>query len=137
MAEVSTSTSGLHGASDAFSRITRAQWADYKQRFMPYEQKLIGMYNNKDALASMESEGADGVNSAFDSVAKGMALQRERYGAGLDAATAAAEQRRLSVQRAAGLADITNNVRMHVRDRDEAMLLGGIGQLRDVKGSGQ
>lgn len=63
------------------ARIAREQWADYKQRFQPIENKLIGYAQNPKTLTDpLKAEATGRINSQYGMAPQQIERRMESYG---------------------------------------------------------
>jgi hypothetical protein len=67
-------------AADTFADITRSEYADYKQRFQPYEQKLMSLAQSEELLDEQLSRISATSKRRFDQSKVNSALMNDRYG---------------------------------------------------------
>lgn len=91
-------------ANDTFAAITREQWNNYVNTFVPIENQLIKYATDPGVVSSAMSDASQGVNQAFD--AQQGATQRRLQGLGvtLSPDEQAAQKRSMGLTR--GLADV-------------------------------
>ena len=102
--------------------VSRAQWEDYKNRYIPLENELIAAYNNPADRAARISEAANLSGQAFDSAAGVGQRTMQRMGVNFDPS----QDRGFGLKRAAATVDAMNTTRQHLAGRDELLLTGGI-----------
>lgn len=116
-------------AANATAALTRAQYADWKERFFPKIEDLASMttYANPE-LAQQETDKATQLtNSTFANVANSQARNVSRYGMTQTAEQQQATADALSLDRAAAVVDAANNTNIYLKDRDRAIVAGGAG----------
>lgn len=119
-----------NSASNTYAQLVRDQWADYKNTFAPYEQQLIDLSTgNADNLQS-EQRATSAVNSAFDTSMGTLARDRSRLGLSVGADQVTDESRLASTQKTGSLVSAVNQARLHAKDRDTAVLTGGLSSLK-------
>lgn len=111
-------------ASKTYAQMTREQWSDYLNRFVPVENALISSYQNP-GMAAAQISGARQLSDAAFTAAEGTA-QRQAARYGLNMQSDPAYQRRVDLGQAAASTDAANMTRMHINDRDKMLLEGGI-----------
>lgn len=110
-------------ASDTLARISREQWTDYKQRFIPLENQLIGAYDNPQLRAERQ-EAVTGEAAAASDNAMGMAARfMSRYGQSDDSAD---NGRAAALTKTANIVDAQNVNRDKMTARDQLLLSGGL-----------
>lgn len=124
---VNPNQSGKHQASNTYADITRAEWADYKKTFQPWEQDLAASIGNEEMLSEQLGKTDTAVNASFDQAAGTLDRNNTRRGLSLNPEEQAVVDRTSGMGRAATLADAKNNVRIHSQDRDNQLLTSGLG----------
>jgi hypothetical protein len=124
LAGTSTDPSQSGSASDRMGNLMRAEWEDYRTRFQPYDQKLVGLATS-DADNQVAIERArSGVAGSFD-VAQG-SLQRNQQRLGLSSTPEEVALQSRNSQASKTLAEVgaMNGTRIAALDRDK-QILGG------------
>jgi len=85
-------------ASDTFAAVTRQQWADYVNTFVPIENSLIRYATDPTVVSGAMADASQGVNQAFD--AQEGATQRNLKGLGV----ALTPEEQIAQTRSTGLA---------------------------------
>jgi hypothetical protein len=117
---------GEDQASDTWAWITRAQWADYLDRFAPREEQLLAMstYFNP-ALAKEEINKAKRASgSAFDTSQRMQQQYESRYGAGALGGEQAYDQRVASIGKSAAIVDAANRITQKLIDQNREIAVG-------------
>lgn len=111
-------------ASDTLGALTRAQYADYLSRFVPFENEQIAYATDqarpdKDAQAAIKT-----VDTAFDGIAGQTTRRNERLGLTASPEQMAAIQRNTNLQK--GLAEVTgaNRAAQQTYDRQNQIFAG-------------
>lgn len=117
---------GENQASDTWAWITRAQWADWENRFKPREDALMGMATYDDpALAKEHIQKAQtAAGGAFDASAKMSEQYFSRYGAGAISGSEQAQARSNSLGRSAAIVDAGNRITQKLIDQNRAIAIG-------------
>lgn len=123
-------------ASDTMARLQRAEWDDYKARFEPYNQKLIGLAtgdeDNQQAVAMARSSAG----LSFANAQRAADQDRERYGTALNADELQANTRGLSHAKAVADVGAVNQARLAASDRDMDIMSGDMSSgLKTVTGN--
>lgn len=118
---------GNQGASSLLGRLNRAQWDDWKLRFQPYISKLADLSSDKDYAAGQGANAAAAVNTGYENTMRGLDMHRAGMGIEQSPAQAQAEQRKLSLGRAADGAAAYNEAKISARDMQDQVLAGGMG----------
>jgi hypothetical protein len=112
-------------AQDTNAWITRQQWQDYQNRYLPVENKLIDQTMGRDLLNERLGAITATTNTAFDTNMLAAQQRRARYGMRLEGQGAQAQQRGRELSQATAIADGTNNTRTHIYDRNMDTIAGG------------
>ncbi|WP_347506217.1 hypothetical protein [Pseudomonas anguilliseptica] len=127
---------GDQGASKVLGQLYRAQWNDWKTRFQPYITRLAEIAESPTYAAGQGATAAAAINTSYDNTAKGLQMQREGLGIDLSPAQQQAQQRKLSLGRAADSASAYNQAKISARDTQDQILAGGMG-LSNIPNTGQ
>lgn len=122
-----TGSSGGGGkASDILAGVTREMWEDYKKRFFPLEEQLMGMTTYKDpSLMEREVEKGQGrVEATFGSLWDTAVRRASSYGQSWDAAQYQANLNAHRLDKTAALADAANRIREKIMERDREIATG-------------
>src|SRR5574343_892070 len=99
-------------ASALLASVTREMWEDYKKRFFPLEEQLMGMTTYKDpSLMEREVEKGQGrVEATFGSLWDTAVRRASSYGQSWDAAQYQANLNAHRLDKTAALADAANRI---------------------------
>ena len=113
-------------ASDLLAAVTREMWEDYKKRFFPLEEQLMGMTTYKDpSLMEREVEKGQGrVEATFGSLWVTAVRRASSYGQSWDAAQYQANLNAHRLDKTAALADAANRIREKIIERDREIATG-------------
>lgn len=111
-------------ARETQAALARAEWDDYKARFFPLEDDLIGRYNNEGIRNDAIAENVSAVGTAFDSNAGTQERRLSRYGTSLAPDQKAALDRDNQVSKVAAITDVKNLTRGAYADIDQQILSG-------------
>jgi len=111
-------------ASDTLASISRAQWEDYKARYLPLESQLMAGYKNPWEQQSAINESVSLSQGAFDAATA--TKQRELSRMGIGSGNLQGLQRRQEIDKTAATVDAMNTARQHIVDRDKMLLSGGL-----------
>ncbi|MBD9415937.1 hypothetical protein IB234_15345 [Pseudomonas sp. PDM16] len=128
--------SGDQGASRVLGRLYRAQWEDWKTRYQPYVERLAALSTDTGFAARQGQMASTAMQTTYDNTAKGLQLQQQSLGANVSPAQRAAQNRKMSVGRAADSAGAFNAAQISARDLQDQILAGGMG-LKNVPNTGQ
>lgn len=110
--------------------ITRNMWEDYKARFIPYENAMM---QSVGAHADVLKRTSEGVDNAFSVIDNEHTRNINSYGISVRPEDRAVMQRQMGLQHAASKAGSLNTARGALRDRDLAILGGGLGTLSEQR----
>lgn len=127
---------GDQGASDVLGQLYRAQWDDWKVRFRPYIDRLAKLSQSPEFAQQQGNVAAAAVNTSYANTGEALKLQRQGMGLNLTPAQQQAEQRKLSLGRAADSAAAYNQASISARDLQDKILAGGMG-LSNIPNTGQ
>lgn len=118
-------------AADTFADITRAEYQDYKDRFQPYETKLMGLAQSEALLDEQLSRITTTSKRRFDQSKANSALMNQRYGVQQND-----EQRNYSntmtdASRGLAISQAKNMSRLAATDRKTG-ILSGAGSTRQL-----
>lgn len=113
-------------AEDNYAKLTRAQWEDYKRRFVPIEDELINStsYANPEVLTKAIGQGKEAVNKTFDVSSEMQNRAIGRYGISQDPAQIALRRRMEGLNRSAAIVDAANRIRQRIADRNREITTG-------------
>lgn len=110
-------------ASDTFAAITRQQWSDYVNTFVPIENQLIKYATDPTVVSDAMSEASGNVNDAFD--AQVGATQRHLKGLGVSLSPDEQGAQAKSTGLARSLADVgAQNVARDLTVQRQQSILG-------------
>lgn len=118
---------GKQGASNLLGQLNRAQWEDWKRRYQPRIQELIGIATDAEAGSKAASLASSSMGQAFDSSARDAAHDRRSLGVQLSPREQAEQDRIHKVSRAAASVSAGNEARIAAQDRQQMVLAGGMG----------
>jgi len=111
-------------ASDLMGRLLREEWADYMNRFAPYDQKLIGLAtSNEDNLQAID-RARQGASGAFDVATGTMNRNNNRLGLSNAADVNSSLDRQSQGNRTLAELGAMNKTRLHTEDRDRSIMAG-------------
>jgi hypothetical protein len=130
VAPTSSSTSSKTYAADTWAKITRSQWADYENRFVPYEDALMNMttYGNPGLVDSAITRGTQAPRQGFDSAQRMNEQHQARYGAALTRGYDQTQERQNNVGRSAAIVNEANRIRQELTDRNREIAFGASNQ---------
>jgi len=121
-----TSSDSIESASDKMARITRDQWADYKLRFQPYEDRLAAAFKNGGLLEGERERIPTVVDQSFNSM-KGMADRSlSRYGMQSTGLENEARDRSMGLNKSLATVDAYNTLYKTADERQDKLMTGGL-----------
>lgn len=118
-------TSQNYDAGNLFARVAREQWDLSKEMGDPLYSQMRG--NLKGATMPQALQFADkSASQAYDTQRAGLGLDMARRGITMTPDEQTASNRAFGLSEASTRAGMRNAARMHVKDRDSALVLGGM-----------
>jgi hypothetical protein len=113
-------------AEDNYAKLTRAQWEDYKRRFVPIENELINSttYANPQVLTTAIGQGRDAANQAINVSEQTQQRAVGQYGITQDPSEIALRRRMEGMNRSTAVVDAANRIRQRVSDRNREITSG-------------
>jgi len=108
-------------ASDKFASITRQQYADWLNRFLPKQQQLMELANNDSLLNAQLSRTADTAANAVNTAEKAQTNQMARMGV---ANVTNANDNSDSLNKSLAVASAKNGTRTAAEERSLSILAG-------------
>lgn len=127
---------GDQGASEVLGQLYRAQWDDWKVRFQPYISQLSALATDNGYAARQGAMAGQAVNASYDNAARGLQTQQAGLGANVSQNQQLAQNRKLSLGRAADSVSAFNEAQISARDLQDQILAGGMG-LKNIPNTGQ
>ncbi len=118
--------SNAYEASMPFAEIARAQWRDYKKRFMPVEDKLIAEGTDQTQYIRDPRMAADSVNNAYNTQSGATTRDLGRMGITMSPEEQSAANDSTLMNRTQALVANQNSARMGVTDRIAGVMDGGL-----------
>lgn len=118
-----------HGDKQArktMGRLTRAEWEDYKRRFRPIEDELIGMVGDSNTMSQDVGRSVSSVNQAFDTTQGQRRRQNSRYGIPSDSAEMQDVDRQMGLAQTKATTEAANRTRRRVKDRNMRVMAGSL-----------
>jgi hypothetical protein len=120
-------------ASKTYAQIIEQEYADYKKRFQPYEERLMSLADSRELLDQQLGRISTNINKSFDNPQYNAgALQQERYGISRSAQSSTQGNRQNDMNRALSMAHAKNNTRVADGDRRFDMVTGADSQRANV-----
>jgi hypothetical protein len=108
------------------ARITREQWADYKLRFQPYEDRLAAAYANGGLLEGERDRIPTTIDQSFNSM-KGIANRGlSRYGISSSQDEMKARDRSMGLNKSLASVDAYNTLYKVADERQDKLMTGGL-----------
>lgn len=122
-------------ATDTYADLTRAEYADYKKRFQPFENQLMSLADSEAMLDEQLSKiSANGVSRYKKSQANS-ALNNQRYGIQSNARETNYSNTKLDSRRGLDIAQAKNMSRLQSED-SKSNILTGAGSTRQLNNQG-
>lgn len=115
-----------HQAAHNQAAVARADYEDYKRRFMPIENELIGMLGNRAVYGQNVDRAVDATQQAFDTTAGEYQRGLWRYGIRPSQQQQADQDRKMGLASTAAQAEAANRVRMQTKDRNMRIMGGNL-----------
>jgi hypothetical protein len=118
-------------ASDTFADIIRGEYADYEQRFQPYETKLLSLAENTQLLDEQLGRITTNINNSYSNPQRSMGnVMKGRYGVQNNAQERQSMNRDTNINKALSTAHAKNNTRVMNGDRQMGLVTGTSGNTR-------
>jgi hypothetical protein len=112
-------------ASKTYANLIYDEYADYKNRFEPYEQQLLNLADSRKLLDEQLSRITTNVNKSFKNPNfNAGALQQQRYGVSQSAQMQNNNVRKTDLDRALSMAHARNNTRIANSDMRSGLITG-------------
>lgn len=111
-------------AQDTYADLVRAEYADYEQRFQPYEQKLMSLADSEVLLDQQLSKITASGASRYKQAAANSALMNQRYGVQSNDRQQSYNNTQLDAQRGLAISQAKNSSRLDSQDRRMGILSG-------------
>ncbi len=115
---------GKTGASETYSKISRAMWQDYLDRFSMYEDQLRDQINNDQLLSDQVARNVAYSNQANDTARRDAVNRMRSYGVQLSPSQNLKFNKRFNLQKSLGEIDAKNFTRLAKSERDMGALIG-------------
>jgi len=121
--------SGKNKAEDSRAWLARAEWADYQNRFAPYEKKLLNEVSqdsaNREMYQRLGQINAD-TNKSYRSFAGAEQRSNQRYGVSKGRNEAISDTRNMGINKALSKVDAINRTSANIAERN-TNIIGGTG----------
>lgn len=111
--------------SDIYAGLLREQWDEYRRRYRPYEDELLGTVGNPMLLQQDIARSQDYVDSSFAGQAQSNERRLRGLGVTLDPQEQASYDKKLAVGKGLAEVDAGNKTVRRSTDRDLSLLTGG------------
>lgn len=113
-------------ASKTYAQLIRSQYADYQERFQPYEERMMDLATSRELLDQQLSRIGTNINASFANPQfSAGALASQRYGTQQTAQERSFNTRQSDMDRALATANAKNNTRLANADMKQNMVTGG------------
>jgi len=130
------SSGGKNQASRNQAKLARSEWDDYKTRFVPIENELIGQIGDPSVYRENVGRATDSVSDTYATGAGEFERNMSRYGVQPNAEEKAQTERQYGLSRATAMTEAANRTRASVKDREMQLMGGGLApsNLRSQQG---
>lgn len=111
-------------ASKTYAQLINNQYQDYRNRFLPYEERLMSLADSTQLLDEQLSRVTTNVNNAYNGANQQQSMMNQRYGLTQSAAQTQSQDRNTDINSALSMAHGKNNSRIAHSDRQNAILTG-------------
>lgn len=116
-------------ASLPFAELARAQWKDYKKRFMPFEKMLITQGLDANNYIQDVNVAKNAVDSAFSQQDGAFERNMDRMGVVMNPAEQNAIEDNMARDKATTMVGEMNSARNNVWDRQNSIMSGGLSSV--------
>lgn len=127
--------SGDRSAEYTYRDLYRAQWEDYKKRFLPYQEELIDAATSTAMLDEQLSRISATTSRSKKLSQEAAQIARSRYGMEQTAQQEQSFNSNMNLTSALGQANAENNARSAAYDRYQAAMTGGGIRPQETVGS--
>jgi hypothetical protein len=128
---VDPTQTGKHQASNTRADLARAQWDDYKTRFQPVENILLGAATGDERMDDFMGRSTENVNQQYDMADQAYKRGINRYGISPTPRQQQAHDKSFGLSKASTEVSLRNQTRSHIADSNLEMLSGA----GDAKGT--
>ncbi|WP_017445795.1 hypothetical protein [Gayadomonas joobiniege] len=115
-------------ASKTQAELVKAEYADYVNRYQPYEKQLLGLANGTELLDKQLSRISASAKKSQSSRAMSQALRNSRLGVSTGVLQSQSQQRQNQLASGLALAQAKNNTRVATSDLQDSILTGSSGR---------
>ena len=132
-------SSGVDSASyqDTMAELTRSQWNDFKNRYLPVQKELFGLATNDKLLTEQLDRNKVNIDNSFASAEQNESMRLGRYG--LAAEDSKQNSNNTNLLKSLTTASVNNETRGAVDDLQNKIITGQGGApktLADIGGKG-
>ncbi|WP_423820820.1 hypothetical protein V5738_10815 [Salinisphaera sp. SPP-AMP-43] len=117
---------GDESAAENQADLARAQYDDYKSRFVPVENEVIDSVGNRQTYADNVNRAAGAVSQGYETSAGEYQRGLSRYGVTPTDDQVANQKRQMGLSAAAATAEAANRARTSTKNRNMQILGGGL-----------
>ena len=111
-------------ASQTYINLINQQYEDYKNRFLPYEKRLMSLADSTEMLDKQLLRVTTNVNDSYADVGAQQEMMNQRYGLTQSAGQKQSQERNTSLNSAMSMAHAKNNTRIAHSDMQTGILTG-------------
>lgn len=108
--------------SNTMADLTRAQWDDFKTRYLPVQDELLALASNDNLLNDQLARNETNVNSSFDTSKQNESMRLGRYGLTADNSTQ--DKNNTSLLKNLTKASVNNETRSSVDELQNKIITG-------------
>ena len=127
-----STSGGSESAQKNRAKVARAEFEDWKTRFRPVEQELIGQIGDPGVYRENVDRATESVDTAFTTGAGETQRNLSRYGVQPSAIESTQQQRQYGLSKAKATAEAANRSRSAVKNREMQVMAGGLAP-RDIR----
>lgn len=118
---------GGQGASGVLGELHRAQWDDWKSRFAPKIDQLVGMAGDKALPGQAAHQAMQSAGNRFSGARTALAMNQKRLGLQLSGDQVASQDRKFALSEAASMTNAANKARASTLDMQQSIIAGNMG----------
>jgi len=111
-------------AQDTYAQLIKNQYSDYRDRFMPYEKRLMSLSDSTKLLDEQLGRITTNVNKSYDAIGQQQNIMNQRFGLTQSVAQQKSNSRSTDINRALSMANAKNNTRIAAYDTQNNILTG-------------
>lgn len=122
------------GVADLTATLHRNEWDDWQDRYLPMINQEAENILNGTNIKVAEEQAAESVTQSFDNAQRGMTLNNNRLGIQQTQAQQNQQTKSMGLSETAQMVDKVNDARVGAKDRDLAIVSGGLnGSINTAK----